>query len=180
MFQAWLPCPQSSRCLFISRPAIFEVLRGLLMCIFGMLSSPLSLCDGYHVPPWLWFLWILHLLLWSHCIPLCRIGFVAYSCICPSTIHRLYCDVLCSFLRCLWCCFYSTLYSTKKDWILASSAEVCTRGQALYLTNCSFSFCHMLRPSTKLLSVSRLIRVSYPWCDSWLPYPFSASRITYH
>ena len=50
----------------------------------------------------------------------------------------------------------------KRDWILVPSAEVCTRGQALYLINCSFSFCHMLRPSTKLLSVSRLIRVSYP------------------
>ena len=38
----------------------------------------------------------------------------------------------------------------------------CNRGQALYLWIVSSVHCHVLRPSTKLLRVSRLILVFYP------------------
>ena len=117
----------------------------------------------------------------------------ANSFISPSAINSSFCDALCTLFVSPLMCFHPT-YSAMYPTILFCHVSYQTkerldscifcwsvypRAGSLSL-NCLFSLCHMLRPSTKLLSVSRLIHAFYPWCDSWLPYSFSASRITYH
>ena len=132
------------------------------MCIFGMLSSPLFLCDDYRV---------LLVIFWDSLFtttydliasPFIELGLWLSAV--SIQVQSIVCTVAFCILLTLLLMLLDIVFYQKKDWILVSSAKVCNRGQALdlYLWIVSSIHCHMLRPSTKLLSVSRLILVFYP------------------
>jgi hypothetical protein len=131
------------------------------VCFWDVVVSPFPLWR-LSCFPWLWILLILHLLLWSYCNPLRRIGLLL-SLYLYSAINRLYCGVV--FFAVpdvqVLCVFYHGYVSFLWSLRSCAPADVCLFGQALF-SGCVFDSCYVR--TLLLLSIWGLMLWS---CKPW-------------